>query len=106
VHKLGYGIENAELSAAALLHDLAKAGLSDDESTRCDGSQTLYRTLDNERLAEREHQPGIRRQYAGSYPVPSFGQAIRLANGSGEVPLQVEHKTILVGIVWSHFKLA
>jgi hypothetical protein len=106
VHKLGYGIENAELSAAALLHDLAKAGLSDDESTRCDGSQTLYRTLDNERLVEREHRPGIRRQYAGSYPVPSFGLAIRLANGSGEVPSQVELKTILVGIVWSHFKLA
>jgi hypothetical protein len=94
-YKPGYGIESAEFSAAALLHTLAKAGPSGAERIRCGGSETTCRKLDNARLAEHEHPPGIGRQHARSYPVPSFELVRPLANGSGEVPLQVELKTTL-----------
>ena len=94
-YKPGYGIESAEFSAAARLQTLAKAGPSGAERMRCGGSETTCRKLDNARRFEREHRPGIGRQPARSYPVPSFELARPLANGSGEVPLQVELKTIL-----------
>src|SRR5260370_37988530 len=95
-HKNGYGIESVEFSTAVPPHTLAKAGLSDGEDRRYDGSGTICGTLGNERLVEREHRPRIGRQHAESYRVPTFELAIQLANGSGEVPLQVELKTILL----------
>jgi hypothetical protein len=94
VRKPGCGIEGAELLTAVPLHTLAMVGLSADESTCCDGSETVCRTLDNERLVEREHRQETGRQHARSYPVPNLELVTPFANGSGEVPLQVELKTI------------
>ena len=105
-YKPGYGIESAEFSAATLLQALAKAGPSGAERMCCGGSGTTYRKLDNARLVEREHRPGIGRQHLRSYPGPSFEQARPLANSSGEVPLQVELKTILQRNIWGHFRRA
>jgi hypothetical protein len=41
-YKLGYGIENAGPSAEALLHSLAKAGLSNAGDRYCGGSDNAY----------------------------------------------------------------
>jgi hypothetical protein len=62
---------------------------------RCGGSETASRKPDNALVVEYEHPPEIASQHARSYPVPSFELARLFANGSGEVPLQVEIKTIL-----------
>jgi hypothetical protein len=83
-----------DFSTAVPPHTLAKAGLSDGEYSCYGGSATICRTPDNERLVEHEHRPGTGRQHALSGRVPTFELAIPLANGSGEVPLQVELKTI------------
>jgi hypothetical protein len=93
-YKPSYGIESAEFSAAALLQTLAKAGPSGAERMRCGGSETTGRKLDNARRVEREYRQGIGRQPARPYPAPNFELARPLANGSGEVQLQVELKTI------------
>jgi hypothetical protein len=73
---------------------------------RCDGSETTYRTSDNGRLVEHEHPPETARQHTRSYRVPDLEPAGPLANGSGEVPLQVELKTLQGGNVWDYFKPA
>jgi hypothetical protein len=106
VHKPGSDIENAGLSDAVLLHTLATVSLSDVEDTSCGGFETTYRTPDNEQVAGHEHRPGICLLHARFYRGPSFELAGPLANGSGEVPLQVELKTIRYRNVWDHFKLA
>jgi hypothetical protein len=43
----GYGIENAGLSAEALLHSLAEAGLSNAGDRYCGGSDNAYRRQGN-----------------------------------------------------------
>ena len=89
-----------ELYFTALPRQVSNAG-----DRRCGGSENAYRRQGNAGIVRCEHSAETGRPHARCYRALRPDLARLLANGSGEVPLQVELKTIHGTIVLGYFSL-